>query len=89
MATRFAVQHRTTKRYLAMWPALGQGHHETVDVADAASAINDYQAEQHRADIEDFSDAWEVVPVEVEMRADTPSEALIKKRAHERGDDRG
>lgn len=86
MARRFAIQHKTSKRYLALWPSLGHGHQETDHEADAASHGTKEKAESERVGIADFADAWEIVPVEVEMQGDTVSVAVRERKRRDAGE---
>lgn len=90
MATRFAVRHLTSGRYLgvtpsvafsALQPTAGQvSAVEVQTVEEAATYTTIEEGAWERESLESFKDAWEVVPVEVEMMGDSPSEATIRKR---------
>jgi len=94
MTVEWTIQHRTTKRYVAASPSVCAEQHtrglpETAVASEAAHWANAQAAEQERLAIEDFADAFEVVPVEIEMFADTPSEvALTRMRVIEQQRDR-
>ena len=65
MATRFALQHIGTQRWLAVRPSLGRGLMDSASEADACSYSTMTEAELERADLGDFAAAWHVVPVGV------------------------
>ncbi len=83
--TRFAIQHRTTKQYLALTPSLHVGHRETVDVDDAVSFDTRQQAEWEREDLGDFRDVYVIVPIGGADHMDTPSKAALERfdQAHD------
>ena len=85
MATRYAIKHRTTGIFLALRPSLGAGHRETAHESDACSFATMSEATMELLELGAFASAWDTVPVEVEMRADTPSVELLEKRAREQG----
>jgi hypothetical protein len=67
MDTRYAVQHRTRKDYLACTPSLGLAMHTTPNEADAASWSTKALATFEMLELGDFATTWEVVPVQREM----------------------
>ena len=68
MATEYALQHRTSKRYLAADPALNV-HVETPDEPSAFTWKFMTEAELAHIGMNDFKDAWDVVFV---IRPDHP-----------------
>lgn len=66
MDTRYAVQHRTTRTFLACTPSVSP-FKETLVEADAASWPTMTQATMELLELADFAGSWDVVPVQVEM----------------------
>jgi hypothetical protein len=87
MARRYAISHRTTGRYLAVLPSLAPAEFDTVvDPKDGVHFSEEWHAEEERAGLGEFRDAWQVVPVQVEMMSDlVDSEETIRKREQARG----
>ena len=69
MDTRYAIQHRTTKVFLACTPSVGGFHKESAIEAEAASWATHTRASWELVTLEDFATAWDVVPVQVEMES--------------------
>lgn len=62
--TRFALQHRTTKRFITVAPSLGTIQ-ESAHEKDAKSWVLMSEAEIQRLFLEAFADCYTVVPVRV------------------------
>lgn len=69
MATRFACQHRTSRRFLVVRPSLGVGHHESPDVEQACTFSTMSEATMELFELGEFMSAWDAVPVQVEEPA--------------------
>jgi len=69
--TRFALQHRTTKRFITVAPSLGTIQ-ESADEKDAKSWVLMSEAEGQRLFLEAFADCYKVVSIRV---ADVPAGA--------------
>ena len=91
MARRFAIQHRTSHRYLGVTPSVAfsalqptaeqVSAVEVLTLEEAATFTTKKEAAWERESLESFKGAWEVVEVEVEMQVDrVDTEATIRKR---------
>jgi hypothetical protein len=69
MATRYALQHRTTSVFISEHPM--NGLHTSAEVGDAVSWGTQREAELHLDDLDGFAEAWQVVPVDVLMQSDS------------------
>ena len=80
---RFALRHRTTRRYLSSHPAFNIFRDSPVE-SEAVTWSTEEEAGLYRADFGDFAEAWEVVPVDVASIYDNPDETISQAGERER-----
>lgn len=74
MATEYALQHLTSRRYLASDPAALMGHAETTDSEKAFTWPTMTESIIAQDLLEDFGSAWDSVPVARADRSPYPME---------------
>lgn len=69
MATRYALQHRGTRGFIAAHPSLGV-HQVSPDATEAVTWSTATEAELYRLELEEFAGSWTVVPLGVVLNAE-------------------
>lgn len=76
MATRYALRHHSSRRWLTTRPSLGLGYRLAPSEADAASYSTMTEAELERLGLDSFAGSWDVVPISVASIYDDPQETV-------------